>query len=137
MQVIKAMLKISGGTASFVDERDNKKTAPSITIGVKTRLVLDLRRDWDDNAAILLPYPYDELNELLSFYVAIDADWLPETAPKLFKTNGIAVIQEGELTLLSVELPALDTVAVMTGVNQQNLSVMLKQMPAKNTTKKI
>jgi len=50
------------GTASFVDERDTKRTAPTVTIRVKTRLVLDLRRDWDDDAAILLPYPYDELS---------------------------------------------------------------------------
>lgn len=107
MQIIKTILKLSGGNANPSDEYGKKISPPEVKIGIAAIIEADLRCDLSDPVTgQLLPYPFDELSGADSFYFCLDGDWDHATQPKLLRTSGIFVSQsEDGRTILRAELP--------------------------------
>lgn len=102
---VQAILKISGGEASFADIFGGPADLPGITLGVITRLILDMRAAGTQGDRELPSIPIEDLAGCDSYYIAIDNDWSQGTAPKMTRTSGISVVEENGLTLFKAELP--------------------------------
>ena len=102
---VRAILKISGGEAGFATTSGGVAPIPGITLGVITRLVLDMRAEGGQDDVELPSIPAGDLAGCDSYYIAIDNDWSQGTAPKMTRTSGISVVEEGGRTLFQAELP--------------------------------
>ena len=126
MQIIRTILKLSGGDAEVSDEYGKKTTSPAVKIGIAAVLEADLRSDkTDDVTGKLLPYDFDELSGADSFYFCLDGDWDHDTQPKLLKTSGISLYQDSDgKTIFRAELPQTATETLIDTV-AKNKSVTL------------
>ena len=107
MQIIKTILRLSGGNAEVSDEYGKKISPPEVKIGIAAIIEADLRCDnVDENTGKLLPYDYNELSGADSFYLCLDGDWDHATQPKLLRTSGISLSHsEDGRTIFRAELP--------------------------------
>ncbi len=105
MQVVKSILKISGGNAEITDTYGQKSGNPETKLGVAAMLELDLRSDTQDSNGYLLPYPAAELANAGAFYLALDADYDQETIPKMLLIEGVSLHYEADRVYLRAKLP--------------------------------
>lgn len=108
---VRSILKISGGEASFVNTYGAGAPVPGITLGVITRLILDMRAEGGQDDVELPSIPAADLAGCDSYYIAIDNDWSQGTAPKMARTSGISIVEEGGRTLFQAELPNTAAIA--------------------------
>ena len=120
MQIIRTILKLSGGTASVVDEYGKNLQAPEIKVGIAAVLELDLRTgdpESEDNP-VLSPYPFGELSGSGAFYIAMDSDYDRETDPKMLRFDGISLTQtEDGKTLFRAPIPNTATPGILDAVD--------------------
>lgn len=102
---VRSILKISGGEAGFASTSGGVAPIPGITMGVITRLILDMRAEGGQDDVELPSIPAADLAGCDSYYIAIDNDWSQGTAPKMTRTSGISIVVEGGRTLFQAELP--------------------------------
>ena len=107
MQTVKSILKLSGGNAQICDLTGRKSDIPNVKIGIGCALEFDLRCDqMDETTGELQIYPFEELQDAVSFYLCVDGDWDHATQPALFVTENITLKQsDDKKTLLRCELP--------------------------------
>ena len=107
MQTVKSILKLSGGNAQIWDLTGRKSDIPNVKIGIGCALEFDLRGDLlDETTGELQIYPFEELQDAVSFYLCVDGDWDHATQPALFVTENITLKQsDDKRTLLRCELP--------------------------------
>lgn len=107
MQTVKSILKLSGGNAQICDLTGRKSDIPNVKIGIGCALEFDLRCDqMDETTGELQIYPFEELQDAVSFYLCVDGDWDHATQPALFVTENITLKQSDDnRTLLRCELP--------------------------------
>ena len=107
MQTVKSILKLSGGNAQICDLTGRKSDIPNVKIGIGCALEFDLRGDLlDETTGELQVYPFEELQDAVSFYLCVDGDWDHATQPALFVTENITLKQsDDKRTLLRCELP--------------------------------
>ena len=107
MQTVKSILKLSGGNAQICDLTGRKSDIPNVKIGIGCALEFDLRGDLlDETTGELQIYPFEELQDAVSFYLCVDGDWDHATQPALFVTENITLKQsDDKRTLLRCELP--------------------------------
>ena len=120
MQIIRTILKLSGGTASVVDDYGKNLQAPEIKVGIAAVLELDLRTgdpESEDNP-VLSPYPFGELSGSGAFYIAMDSDYDRETDPKMLRFDGISLTQtEDGKTLFRAPIPNTATPGILDAVD--------------------
>ena len=120
MQIIRTILKLSGGTASVVDDYGKSLQAPEIKVGIAAVLELDLRTgdpESEDNP-VLSPYPFGELSGSGAFYIAMDSDYDRETDPKMLRFDGISLTQtEDGKTLFRAPIPNTATPGILDAVD--------------------
>ena len=107
MQTVKSILKLSGGNAQICDITGRKSDIPNVKIGIGCALEFDLRSDQlDEGTGELQIYPFEELQDAVSYYLCVDGDWDHATQPALFVTENITLKQSDDnRTLLRCELP--------------------------------
>lgn len=90
MLTINRILKTNGVTGEWSDEFGQVMDTPTIAIGMRCRFRLTLCSDRIDEDGRLIPIPYGDL-ETVSYYIALDSDYLQETTPKLRNTTGCSL----------------------------------------------
>ncbi len=116
MQTVKGILMLSGNTGSWVDEYGAGVDAPEVAIGVKVRLVIDLRTDEVDETGTLVPIALEDFISN-AYRIAVDGDWNLETDPVLKKNSGISIVQENGYVYLKVEMPTPSPSALVQALN--------------------
>ena len=83
MQTIERLLRVTGSVGEWTNELGKPDSTPEIAVGVCAKIRLDLRSpEGDENTHILLPLPEADVSSL-SYYLALDSDYLQETPPRL------------------------------------------------------
>lgn len=118
MQIIKAILKLDGGTATVVDDCGKPLKTLEIKVGIAATLELDLRSAEEDaETGKLIPYPFAELSGATSYYIAMDLDFDQETEPKMLRFDGITLTQsEDGRTIFRAPIPNTATPGVLDAV---------------------
>ena len=113
MQTIVALLKITGSAGAWSTPYNKRSSTPEIMVGVSAQLRFDLRQNTCGDDGILLPYPAAELQSD-AFYLALDVDFLQETAPNLLISDRVTLTTgtNGE-TFLDAVLPNTATPAIL------------------------
>ena len=105
MQTIERLLRVTGSVGEWTNELGKPDSTPEIAVGVCAKIRLDLRSpEGDDNTHILLPLPEADVSSL-SYYLALDSDYLQETPPRLLSTENIQIIADEQHTYLEAVLP--------------------------------
>ena len=122
MQIIRGILLLKDGVASWVDQFGNSAADPALTIAVSTKIVLDIRQPLERSAstsvdAVLPAYPIAQLAST-GLYFAMDSDYDQETIPKLIRTSDISVsTTDTGATQVEFEVPNTDIEALHTALN--------------------
>ena len=105
MQTIERLLRVTGSVGEWTNELGKPDSTPEIAVGVCAKIRLDLRSpEGDENTHILLPLPEADVSSL-SYYLALDSDYLQETPPRLLSTENIQIIADEQHTYLEAVLP--------------------------------
>ena len=105
MQTIERLLRVTGSVGEWTNELGKPDSTPEIAVGVCAKIRLDLRSpEGDENTHILLPLPEADVSSL-SYYLALDSDYLRETPPRLLSTENIQVVADEQHTYLEAVLP--------------------------------
>jgi hypothetical protein len=122
MQIIRGILLLKDGVASWVDQFGNSAADPALTIAVSTKIVLDIRQPLERSAstsvdAVLPAYPIEQLAST-GLYFAMDSDYDQETIPKLIRTSDISVSTTDDgTTQVDFEVPNTNIEALHTALN--------------------
>ncbi len=90
MQTIKRILKTNGSIGTWSNAYGQLVETPIITIGMRCRFEIAIYRDEIDESGNLIPVAYEELQGV-SFYTALDNDYIQETDPKLINLSGCSL----------------------------------------------
>lgn len=105
MQVIQRLLRVTGSVGEWTNELGKRANTPEVAVGVGARLRFDLRSsEGDPDTHVLLPLPAEDVTSL-SYYLALDSDYLQETSPRLLTTGDIQLVSDEEHTYLEADLP--------------------------------
>ena len=119
MQIISQILKITGGSGSWVTQYDKRTSAPEVVVGVAAKLRFDLRRDEFREDQTLMPYAAGELSSD-TFYLVLDMDYDQTTAPKLLLSGNVELTAgpDGE-TYLDAVLPNTASAEIVAALAKQ------------------
>ena len=95
MQTINGFLKTNGVTAVWCDRNGQTAETPSITVGMCCRFRIAIFRDEIDENGVLVPVSFEEMQSV-SYYIALDSDYLQETDPKLVNVSGCSLERDPE-----------------------------------------
>lgn len=119
MQTINKILKLDGGVGTWSTEKGVLTPTPVLGIGLAARFVLDLRTKELNEESSLIPVGAEELANVKSWYIAIDADFNQETAPLVLSTSpGMSITEEEGKTFLSFTCPNTLTPALLTAAGK-------------------
>lgn len=106
MQTISKILKLDGGVGSWSTDKGVLTPTPVLGIGLAARFVLDLRTKELSAESSLVSVSADELANVQSWYIAIDADFNQATSPLVLSTApDITITSTDGRTYLSFTCP--------------------------------
>ena len=121
MLTINKVLKLDCGIGTWSSAKGMNSATPAVAIGLRAQLRLDLRQALFDSESELLPLDGQELEDVTTWYVAMDADFNQATSPVVYDSApALAIERDGGKTFLRWPLPDTRVTALITAAAERS-----------------